>query len=127
MSANIENWSPTEVAKWLIDNGFNEQTAAEFERHELTGDYLCDLTEQMLTELLPLIKDRIRFIRLLKTTKQSVSAALDNSESTYTVAVVSVNNEKGEKTNSDSFSEIEEAECPDARISFCISVATFSG
>ncbi|XP_065653722.1 uncharacterized protein LOC136080684 isoform X2 [Hydra vulgaris] len=64
----------------------------------------------MLTELLPLIKDRIRFIRLLKTTKQSVSTALDNSESTYT-AVVSVNNEKGETTNSGSFSEIEEAEC----------------
>ncbi|XP_065676735.1 uncharacterized protein LOC136092426 [Hydra vulgaris] len=80
-------------------------------RHELTGDYLCDFTEQMLTELLPLIKDKIRFIRLLKTTKQSVSAALDNSESTYTVTVVSVNNEKGETTNSGSFSKIEEAEC----------------
>ncbi|XP_065640725.1 uncharacterized protein LOC105843605 isoform X4 [Hydra vulgaris] len=119
MPANIKNWSPAEVAKWLLDNGLNEKTAAEFERHELTGDYLCDLTEQMLTELLPLIKDQIKFIRLLKTTKQSVSATLDNSEISYTAvvsSVISVNNEKGETTNSGSFPEIEEAECVHSQV-----------
>ena len=31
MSAKIEDWSPAEVSKLLIDNGFNKQTAAEFE------------------------------------------------------------------------------------------------
>ena len=67
MSSNdVESWTCNDVSTWLENNGFNETIIDSFRRNEIDGSALLLLDTDLAKELIPTIKHRLDFNRLLK-------------------------------------------------------------
>ncbi|KAH0552859.1 hypothetical protein GP486_006940 [Trichoglossum hirsutum] len=48
---NVRSWSPSQVASWMYDSGFDESIVEKFRSHDITGAILVDLQFDDLKEL----------------------------------------------------------------------------
>ncbi|KAI9865896.1 MAG: hypothetical protein M1813_001863 [Trichoglossum hirsutum] len=50
-TVNVRSWSPSQVASWMYESGFDEPIVEKFRSHDITGAILVDLKFEDLKEL----------------------------------------------------------------------------
>lgn len=64
--SNIRDLTCNEFSKYLTREGVHEEVIELFSLNRICGETFCDLNEEDLKELLPVVGDRVRIRRLLK-------------------------------------------------------------
>ena len=62
----IKELSCAEFGDFLLRKGFHEDIVLTFNENRICGQAFCEMTEEDLKELLPVIGDRIRIRKLMK-------------------------------------------------------------
>jgi len=65
----VSEMTCSEFSDFLMEQGFHEDVISTFSNNRICGSTFCDLTEEDLKELLPVIGDRARVRRLLQEVK----------------------------------------------------------
>lgn len=66
---DVRQLTCNEFSEYLTREGVHEEIIAKFSDNRICGETFCDLTEEDLKELLPVVGDRVRIRRLLKEAK----------------------------------------------------------
>ena len=66
----VSEMTVSEFNDFLMKEGFHEDVVSSFSDNRICGTSFCDLTEDDLKELLPVIGDRARVRRLLQDVKE---------------------------------------------------------
>ena len=64
--SNVRDLTCSEFSEYLTREGVHEEVIETFLRNRICGKTFCDLNEEDLKELLPVVGDRVRIRRLLK-------------------------------------------------------------
>lgn len=57
---DLARWTTSEVVSWLQAQNFSPETVEAFQQHQITGETLPLLTDELLAELRPDVSERIR-------------------------------------------------------------------
>lgn len=64
--SNIRDLTCSKFSEYLTREGVHEEVIEMFLCNRICGETFCDLNEEDLKELLPVVGDRVRIRRLLK-------------------------------------------------------------